>query len=584
MLLKTKGLVFAALLLLTLGVLFAPGRSSAFETLPNVTPEMLSPDFWTAKLPDPDSLIMDGEAIEAFNRDILHTLPDLVYDLTSYPASLDSNQLTEKITRRPFPEEDRYSNGIKVEQSFYEYLLQQMNLPGIREQNSVTPALTVRRTSIRTFPTAAESRWKSRTTDFDLFQETAVGPAEPVLLLHQSLDGRWYFVQTYNYNGWMPAADVTLARDRQTWLDYIQPGNFLVVTGNRLKLDNGPDPGMELTMGTRVPLITEGTAHGQTYTILLPARGKDGELEIMTALVPADADVSVGYLPYTRANIIEQAFKILHEPYGWGGLFNGRDCSAFVMDIYKSFGIMLPRNSDEQEKSAGLTVRFTDADRNQRHTLLDSLLPGASLYTPTHEMLYLGRHQGRYYVIHDVTTVGDPAHPNPDGSPGPLTLNKVVVSDLSLPRRNGQLFVDALTSAKQLEYGSKLVEPALDYDHEVEVFVNGSPVTFPDQKPYLDESAGRVFVPVRFVSEALEAKVDWLAESQKVVIIKAEKIVTLTIGEKTFNISGQDYPLDAPAYIENSRTMVPLRFISEALGAEVTWKQDSKGNVVDISL
>ena len=115
MTLKTKGLVFTALLFLTLGVLFAPGRSSALETVPNVTPEMLSPDFWTAKLPDPESLIMGREAIEAFNRDILHTLPDLVYDLTSYPAFLDRNQLTELITRRPFPEEDRYSNGIKVD-------------------------------------------------------------------------------------------------------------------------------------------------------------------------------------------------------------------------------------------------------------------------------------------------------------------------------------------------------------------------------------------------------------------------------------------------------------------------------------
>ncbi len=63
--LKIKGLVFAALLFLTLGVLFAPGRSNALETVPNVTPKMLSPDFWTNKLPDPDRLIMDREAIEA---------------------------------------------------------------------------------------------------------------------------------------------------------------------------------------------------------------------------------------------------------------------------------------------------------------------------------------------------------------------------------------------------------------------------------------------------------------------------------------------------------------------------------------
>lgn len=580
--LKTKGLVLAALICFTLGALLTPGRSSALETVPNVTQEMLTPDFWISKLPEPDSLIMEREIIEAFNRDILRTLPDLVYDLTGYPASLDRNQLTKLIKQRPFPEEDRYSKGVKVEQAYYKNLLLQMNLPGIEEQNSVTPALTVCRTNIRTFPTAGESLEEPDDYDFDLFQETAVSPAEPVLILHRSLDGQWYFVQTYNYNGWMPAADLIVAGDRQIWLDYVQPENFLVITGNRMKLDNGPYPGMELTMGVKVPLEMDGAAPGRTYTIQLPARGKEGELVIETALVPAGAGVSVGYLPYTRANIIRQAFEILGEPYGWGGLSNGRDCSAFVQDVYKSFGFMLPRNSDEQERSAGVTVKFTDADRNQRQALLDSLQPGASLHTPTHELLYLGRHEGLYYAIHDVTSVGDPVHPNPDGSPGRLTLNKVVVSDLSLPRRNGQLFVDALTSAKQLDYGSESLEPGQDYN--VEVYVNSSPVSFPDQKSYLDKSARRVFVPVRFISEALGAEVDWLAGEQKVVVRKGEKDVTLTIGQKTFCAGGRDYLLDAPAVIVNGRTMVPLRFISEALGAGVAWKQEGSGGVVDISL
>ncbi|OPZ74822.1 MAG: hypothetical protein BWY80_00422 [Firmicutes bacterium ADurb.Bin456] len=582
MLLKTRGPVLAALLLISLGALFMPGRSNAQEIVPNVTQEMLAPDFWINKLPDPDSLLMERETIESFNRDILRTLPDLVYDLTSYPATLGRNQLIKLIKQRTFPEEDRYSKGVKVGQAYYEGLLLQMNLPGIEEQNSITPALTVRRTNIRTFPTADESLEEPEDHDFDLFQETAISPAEPVLILHRSLDNQWYFVQTYNYNGWMPAADLAVAGNRQIWLDYVQPGNYLVITGNRLKLGHGPYPGMELTMGVKVPLRMDGAASGRTYTIELPARGNEGELVIETALVPAGEGVSVGYLPYTRANIIRQAFKILGEPYGWGGLSNGRDCSAFVQDVYKSFGFMLPRNSDEQERSAGVTVKFTGADRNQRLVLLDSLEPGASLHTPTHELLYLGRHEGLYYAIHDVTSVGDPVHPNPDGSPGRLTLNKVVVSDLSLPRRNGQQFVDALTSAKQLDYGSKSLEPGRDYD--VEVYVNGSPVSFPGQGSYLDKSACRVFVPVRTISEALGAYVDWLAEEQKVVVRKGENVITFTIGQKYFSEGGRDYPLEASAVIVNSRTMVPLRFISEALGAGVVWKQEGNGGVVDISL
>lgn len=577
---KPIWLVSVTLFFITAGILFFPSLAKASGVLPNVKAEMLSPEFWIGKLTDPDRVIMDSAEIEAFNQDIIDTQPELIYDLGRYPDSLDHDQLTSLVTRRPFPDEDRYSGGIKVDSSYYDGLYSQMNLPGIGDKNEVSLALTVQRTSIRTFPTDEESLSEPDDHDFDLFQETAVGPAEPVLILHRSLDGQWYFVQTYNYNGWMPAGDVAVAVDRQTWLDYVQPESFLVVTANRLKLDNGPYPGLELTMGARVPL--ENGTPGQAYMVELPARGPRGELEIKTALVPASADVSVGYLPYTRANIIRQAFKILGERYGWGGLFNGRDCSAFVMDVYKSFGFMLPRNGDEQEQSAGLTVSFTAQDTDQRYALLDSLLPGASLHTPTHEMLYLGLHEGYYYVIHDVTSVGDPAHPNTDGSLGALTLNKVVVSDLSLPRRNGQLFIDALTGAKQLEIKREIDAPDLNYN--VSVYINGSPVSFPDQKPYLDESASRVLVPVRFISEALGAKVEWLAEEQKVTIYKGDTQVSLVTGSKTCSIGGQDFQLDAPAIIVNSRTMVPLRFISEALDAGVTWTQGDHGGRVDIIL
>ncbi|MDD4238239.1 MAG: stalk domain-containing protein [Desulfotomaculaceae bacterium] len=576
----TTGLTVASLLLIALGSFFVPHPAVAAEAVPNVTTEMLSPDFWTSKLPDPDRLIMDTAEIEAFNRDILRAQPDVVYDLTNYPASLDGTQLTKLVTRRPFPDEDRYSGGLKVDSSYYESLRSQMNLPGIMDKNEVFFALTVQRTSIRTFPTADESLSEPDDHDFDLFQETAVGPAEPVLLLHRSLDGEWYYVQTYNYNGWIPAGDVAVAGDRQTWLDFVQPVTFLVVTGNRLKLDNGPDPGLVLTMGTKVPLENNGTVTGQAYTIELPARGAQGELEFKTALVPVSADVSVGYLPYTRANIIQQAFKILGERYGWGGLFKGRDCSAFVMDVYKSFGLMLPRNGDEQEQSAGQTVQFEGQDTNQRYALLDTLLPGASLHTPTHELLYLGQHEGRYYVIHDVTSVGDPTNPNADGLPGILTLNRVVVSDLTLPRKNGQQFINALTSGKQLETKKETAEPGINYN--VSVYVNDSPVAFPDQKPYLDESVSRVLVPVRFISEALGAGVKWQAEEQKVILQKGDQQVILTIGSKTYSVGGQIHLLDAPAIIMNSRTMVPLRFVSEALGAGVTWTQGDDGGRVDI--
>lgn len=556
--------------------------AAAAAGVPNVTPEMETADFWIGKLSDPDSVIMSQGEISAFNRDITRGLPGLVYDLTDYPSSISGSVLSNLVSARPFPvDEDRYCNGWLVEESYYDSLLSRMNLPGIGESNEVDFAVTVRRSNIRTFPTYDESLEAPGDIEFDLFQETAVSPAEPVLILHRSLDGSWCFVQIYNYNGWMPAADLAVAADKKSWLEYVRPDNYLVVTGNKLGIyftpENAAAELVELTMGTRVPMAAESKDSG-AYTVKLPVRGDDGELLVKKASIPAGSDVSAGYMRYTRANIIRQAFKILGERYGWGGMFNARDCSAFVMDVYKSFGLMLPRNGDEQERSAGKTVSFESLDTEQRYEVVGSLLPGASLHTPTHEMLYLGEHNGLHYVIHDITSYGEIYS---DGSIGKAVLNRVAVTDLSLTRRNGTTFIDSLTGGKQIEPASMPDEPPVNY--YVSVYVNGSPVTFPDQQPYLDTPAGRVYVPLRFVSEALGADVEWVQEQQKIVINKGDRLIMLHSGSREVYVDGRIYTMDVAVELVNGRNMVPLRFVSEALGAQVEWTASGRGGRVDIT-
>ena len=101
------------------------------------------------------------------------------------------------------------------------------------------------------------------------------------------------------------------------------------------------------------------------------------------------------------------------------------------------------------------------------------------------------------------------------------------------------------------------------------VVVNGEKVNFPDAQPFIDEN-GRTQVPVRFVSEALGAKVDWDGAAKKVTVTLNSRKVVLTIGLKTYEINNQTYQMDTVALLKESRTFVPIRFVSEALGATVT--------------
>lgn len=103
---------------------------------------------------------------------------------------------------------------------------------------------------------------------------------------------------------------------------------------------------------------------------------------------------------------------------------------------------------------------------------------------------------------------------------------------------------------------------------DLAVLLNGRKIEFPDEKPQVDSSS-RVLIPVRFVSEALGAKVGF--EGKTVIITQGAKNVRLTIGSNAALVNGERLVLDTKAVAVNGRTLVPLRFVSEALGQKVRW-------------
>jgi len=84
--------------------------------------------------------------------------------------------------------------------------------------------------------------------------------------------------------------------------------------------------------------------------------------------------------------------------------------------------------------------------------------------------------------------------------------------------------------------------------------------------------SGRTFVPIRLVAETFGAEVGWDGNLREVTIKQDTKVIKLRIGSKTATIDGKSYELEAAPYIKSGRTMVPIRFISEALGLSVYWE------------
>ncbi len=107
----------------------------------------------------------------------------------------------------------------------------------------------------------------------------------------------------------------------------------------------------------------------------------------------------------------------------------------------------------------------------------------------------------------------------------------------------------------------------------VRVFVDGQMVRF-DQPPIV--VGARVLVPLRGIFERLGATVEWEAATQTVIAIHGSTVVELVIGQRSARVNDRIVPLDVPAMVVRGRTLVPLRFVSEAMGAEVQYQEATR--------
>jgi uncharacterized protein YbbC (DUF1343 family) len=114
---------------------------------------------------------------------------------------------------------------------------------------------------------------------------------------------------------------------------------------------------------------------------------------------------------------------------------------------------------------------------------------------------------------------------------------------------------------------------------QIKVLVGGNPVAF-DSAPYIDEN-DRLMVPLRAIVEALGAKVAWNPDTKSITILKQETTLFFKIDQPSVVVNGQTKRMDTSPVIRNNRTMVPVRYVGEYLGAEVHWDPDAKSVTIN---
>ncbi|MBR2566129.1 MAG: CotH kinase family protein [Paenibacillus sp.] len=116
-------------------------------------------------------------------------------------------------------------------------------------------------------------------------------------------------------------------------------------------------------------------------------------------------------------------------------------------------------------------------------------------------------------------------------------------------------------------------ESTVSKDTAIAVTLNGNRLTFPDQSPLMQD--GRVMIPLNALLEALGAEVEWDKKTKTVTAVLNDQTFVLQIGSSAATVNGETLQMDTPSIIQNNRTLVPVRFISEGLSLKVDWNSNN---------
>jgi cell wall-associated NlpC family hydrolase len=422
----------------------------------------LTPGHWIAQLETPDRVILDRAGIAAQNAR-MRAEDKAILDIAALPDPLPRDFVRAQVEALSAPPSRALFDvqGKPVPKTRLDALQKALALDAIPATRPLQYGLVVHRAALRAFPTDLRVFGSIGETDIDRFQESALFPGDAVAVLHRSRDGKWLFIASERYAAWIEAAHVAVG-DRDTVLGYAQRAPYVVITGGTVHTTYTPEEprvsALQLDMGVRLPLRADWppmqAVNGQhpyaSHVVDLPVRNADGGLALVPALIPRSADVSDDYLPLTPANLVRQAFKFLGERYGWGHSYDARDCSGFVSEIYRSFGILLPRNTRDQAVSPVLDrIAFlADDSRDKRMAAVRDLQPGDLVYIPGHVMVNIGHQRGLAFMIHH-TNGG--SWRGADGARVRAGLNGVSVTPLE-PMLFGdtETYVDRITSIQRI--------------------------------------------------------------------------------------------------------------------------------------
>ena len=426
--------------------------------MPGVTEEMTAPAFWSDLTGDPDTLLATAEDIARINAAAAAGDGTNRRDMKNLKETYNGISRNESLQKSTQDDADYYlgwvwdQNGKKMTQEDFDVIIQNCVDPNAAEEMPVRWGIAVNRTELITFPWDGQILDDPVDFDFDYQPLVGIRVNEPVAVYSTSADGRFFQVSTSCCTGWVRMEDIAICRDKEEWLSAwdIPAEKRLVFWGDKMYTDYSKTAAETacrlITMGTVLERMDEADPDAlvinrlplHNYAVYLPVRNEDGSYGKAPALINARERVSEDYLPLTAGNLAMVALTSLGDAYGWGAGLNNEDCTSLNHSIFCCFGLDLPRNGTWQWLMDFPKADITYYTLEEKEALLDALSMGTLLNFPGHQMMYLGKYGGSYYVVSTVSSIMSPY------SGKRQRTRDVQINTLDIKRANGKTWMQAL--------------------------------------------------------------------------------------------------------------------------------------------
>ena len=258
-------------------------------------------------------------------------------------------------------------------------------------------AITTRRTNVKALPTTASYYRDPKKTGegfpFDYNQNSALHINVPLLISHYSRDKRWAFVQASYSFGWVKTADLALVDNN--FIKKFKNNNYAMVIKDNLRLYDDKKDISLVKLGALFPIARDGKHY------LVASRDAKGYAKLEKVIATKTNILAKKPLPFTPKNVSMVAREFYGEPYGWGGSYECRDCSATTRDFLGPFGIFLRRNSGKQAKDGKQTNIRGLSKSTKKKKIIKHAEPFRSLlHVAGHIVLYLGQYKNEPVIMH----------------------------------------------------------------------------------------------------------------------------------------------------------------------------------------